>query len=86
MLSVRAIACFRDLDQMRAAAIELIEQGLDSKVIDKIDEENPAAGWLAIKAIVHTDLDCTGFGDWTDRAIQPFRGVVVEIEIFGAEE
>ena len=49
VLSVLAIACFRDPDQMRAAAIELIEQGFDAKVLDEIDDENPAAGWIAIK-------------------------------------
>ena len=86
VLSVRAIACFRDPDQMRAAAIELIEQGFDANILDEIDDENPAAIWIAINTIVTTELDCTGFVDWTDRAIQPFRGVVVEIETFGAEE
>ena len=86
VLSVRAIACFRDPDQMRAAAIELIEQGFDVNVLNEIDDENPAAGWIAINAIVTTELDCTGFVDWMDHAIQPFRGVVVEIETFGAEE
>jgi hypothetical protein len=48
--------------------------------------ENPAAGWIAINTIVTTKFDCTGFVDWTDQAIQPFRGVVVQIETFGAEE
>lgn len=86
MLSVPAIACFRDPDQMRAAAIELIAQGFDANVLDEIDDENPAAIWIAINTIVTTEFDCTGFVDWTDQAIQPFRGVVVQIETFGAEE
>ena len=86
MLSVCAIACFRDPDQMRAAAIELIEQGFDANVLDEIDDENAAAIWIAINTIVTTEFDCTGFVDWMDHAIQPFRGVVVEIETFGAEE
>ena len=80
VLSVHAIACFRDPDQMRAAAIELIEQGFEANVLDEIDDENPAAIWIAINTIVTTEFDCTG------HAIQPFRGVVVEIETFGAEE
>ena len=86
MFAIDAAACFRDPDQMRAAAIKLIEQGFDVNVLDEIDDENPAAGWIVINAIVTTELDCTGFVDWTDHAIQPFRGVVVEIETFGAEE
>ena len=86
MLRVRAIACFHDPDQMRAAVITLIEQGFDTNVLDEIDDENSAAIWIAINTIVTTKFDCTGFVDWTDQAIQPFRGVVVQIETFGAEE
>ena len=86
MLRVRAIACFHDPDQMCAAAIMLIEQGFDINVLDEIDDENPAAIWIAINTIVTTKLEGTGFVDWTVHAIQPFRGGIVEIETFGAEE
>ncbi len=85
-LSVRAIACFRDPDQMRAAVIELSEQGFDANVLDEIDDEKPPAIWIPINTIATTELDCTSFVYWTDHAIQPIRGVVVEIETFGAEE
>jgi hypothetical protein len=83
-LSVRAIACFRDPDQMRAAVIKLIEQGFDANVRNEIDDENRPAIW--INTIVTTELDCTSFIDSTDHAIPAFRGGVVEIETFGAEE
>ena len=71
---VCAVVCFHNCDEMHAAVATLIEQGSEAYELDEIDDENPAAVWIAVDVITDLSLDQMDF------AVRSFHGVVVEIE------
>jgi hypothetical protein len=66
------VICFHNCDETHAAVATLVEQGV--RELDEIDDDNPAAVWIAVDVITDLSLDQMDF------AVRPFHGVVVEIE------